>query len=58
MTKQDMIKQAKVLFEGNTEDSNPEYLRGMSELIAYCFGKTYTDSAITADQIKTEILKG
>lgn len=56
MTIEKMIEQARILFSGTDEEDNPEYLRGMCELIAYCFGEEDVPADITATKIKQLIL--
>lgn len=56
VTKQLAINEAISLFEDTEEGENPEYLRGMSELIAYCFPREQEPSE-EAETIKGMILE-
>jgi len=48
-----MILQANLLWDGTEESDNPEYLRGMCELIARCFP---VDGLMTDE--RAEAIKG
>ena len=50
-----LLEEAKNLFDGCTKEENPEYLRGMSELIAGVCGIDGIDTEYTANKVSSII---
>jgi hypothetical protein len=56
MTKNKLIKEAKELFADTLQKDNPEYLRGMVELIARCYPIENLTTERNAEEIQNKIV--
>lgn len=58
ITEEEMIEEARSLLEPGEERDNPEYLRGMCNLIASCFGRDGMPTDERSEEIEKQLVKG
>jgi len=52
----DMLRQARGLLDGGLEDTHPEYVRALCELIARCYPGTGCDTPTTAKAVRAQLV--